>query len=99
MQALPERWRAIATGASSGGPALQSIADPVSRLVAAAVLLRTQRADPAVLQIAVDTASAQGWRRAVIAWLGVQAQRAEQAGATDEAQRLRRRMAAAAGER
>ena len=39
------------------------------------------------------------WRRPLLAWLGVQAQRAEQAGATDEAQRLRRRMALAAGER
>jgi hypothetical protein len=29
----------------------------------------------------------------LLAWLGVQAQRAEHAGATEEAQRLRRRMA------
>ncbi len=41
----------------------------------------------------------QGWRRPLLAWLGVAAQRAEQAGAVEEAQRLRRRMALAAGER
>jgi hypothetical protein len=96
---LPERYRAIAGGQAAGGAALQAITDPVSRLVAAGVLLRSGRADPAVLQVASDTASAQGWRRAVLAWLGAQALRAEQAGATEEAQRLRRRMAIAAGEK
>jgi hypothetical protein len=45
--------------------------------------------------VAADTASEQGWRRAVLAWLGAQALRAEQAGATEEAQRLRRRIALA----
>jgi hypothetical protein len=63
------------------------------------VLLRNGRADPRVLATASDTASGQGWRRPLLAWLGVQAQRAEQAGATEEAQRVRRRIALAAGER
>jgi hypothetical protein len=49
--------------------------------------------------LATETASAQGWRRPLLAWLGVQAARAEQAGAAEEAQRIRRRMALAAGER
>jgi hypothetical protein len=44
------------------------------------------------LQVAVDTASEQGWRRTVMAWLGAQAMRAEKAGATEEAAKLRRRM-------
>jgi hypothetical protein len=96
---LPEPYRAIAGGQAAGGAALQAIKDPVSRLVAAGVLLRSGRADPAVLQIASDAASDQGWRRALLAWLGAQAMRAEQAGATEEAQRLRRRMALAAGEK
>lgn len=95
---LPEAYRAVAAG-TGGTPAVQAITDPVSRLVAAGVLLRSGRADPALLQLAADTASQQGWRRAVLAWLGAQALRAEQAGATEEAQRLRRRMAIAAGER
>jgi len=96
---LPEAYRAIGEGKASGAAAVEAIKDPVSRVIAAGVLLRTGRADPGVLQVAADTASAQGWRRAVLAWLGAQALRAEQAGATEEAQRLRRRMAIAAGER
>lgn len=95
---LPEQYRGVA-GGQGGAKAVEDIKDPLSRLVAAAVLLRTGRADPQVLQLAADTASEQGWRRAVVAWLGAQALRAEQAGATEEAQRLRRRMALAAGER
>jgi hypothetical protein len=94
---LPAQYRGVAGAA--GPAALKDIADPVSRLVAAGVLLRSGRADPSTLQQAVDTASGQGWRRAVLAWLGAQALRAEQAGAVEEAQRLRRRMAIAAEER
>jgi hypothetical protein len=95
---LPQQYRGVLVAANAGA-AVQAIADPVSRLVAAGVLLRSGRADPQLLQAATDTASEQGWRRAVLAWLGAQAVRAEQAGATEEAQRLRRRMALAAQER
>lgn len=95
---LPEQYRAIA-GGQGGAAALKAIKDPISRVIAAGVLLRTGRADPGVLEIATETASDQGWRRAVLAWLGAQAMRAEQAGALEEAQRLRRRMALAAQER
>lgn len=98
-KALPEVYRPVAASAAGGEAVVKGIRDPLSRLVACAVLLRTGRADPQVLQVAADTASGQGWRRAVVAWLGAQALRAEQAGATEEARRLRRRMALAAGER
>jgi hypothetical protein len=94
---LPAQHRAVAAGQGDAA-AVQAIEDPLSRLVAAGVLFRTGRASPQVLTIAGDTASAQGWRRPLLAWLGVQAQRAEQAGAMEEAQRLRRRIALAAGE-
>jgi hypothetical protein len=80
----------------SGG-AVQAIADPLSRLVASGVLLRAGRANPQILADAVETASAQGWRRPLLAWLGVQAMRAEQAGDTAEAQRIKRRIALAGG--
>lgn len=92
---LPEPYRPIAA-TNATGASVAAIQDPLSRLVAAGVMLRSGRADPQVLQVAVDTASAQGWRRAVMAWLGAQAMRAEQAGAKEEAERLRRRMALAA---
>jgi hypothetical protein len=92
---LPEEYRGVAGGPGGAG-ALKGIEEPLSRLVAAGVLLRSGKADPEVLQVAADTASQQGWRRAVIAWLGAQALRAEQAGAVEEAARLRRRISLAA---
>ena len=95
---LPEHYRAVA-GGQGGAAALKGIQDPLPRLIAAGVLLRTEKADPEVLQIAADTASEQGWRRAVMGWLGAQALRAEKAGAADEAARLRRRLQLAAEER
>jgi hypothetical protein len=79
----------------SGSPA--AIADPLARLIAAGVQLQAGRADPALIALAVDTASAQGWRRPLLAWLGVQLRLAEQAGAVDEAERLKRRLALAQG--
>jgi hypothetical protein len=75
---------------------MQAMDEPLSRLVGAGVLLRTGQMSPAALTQAVAAASAQGWRRPLLAWLGVQALRAEQAGDIDEAKRLRRRMDIAA---
>jgi hypothetical protein len=91
VKLLPEPYRGIA-GGQGGAAALKGIKDPLQRVIAAGVLLRTEKADPDVLQVAVDTASEQGWRRSVMAWLGAQALRAEKAGATEEAAKLRRRM-------
>ena len=90
---LPPAQQAVAAAGAGADAALAAISDPVSRLVAAGVLLRAARASPATITLAVDTASAQGWRRPLLAWLGVAAQRAEAAGASDEAARLRRRIA------
>jgi hypothetical protein len=94
---LPPAQRDVAMGKAS--PAnLSGIADPFSRLVAAGVLFRTGQADPAVLALAADTASSQGWRRPLLAWLNVQLQRAEAGGDTVEAVRLRRRIEMILGE-
>ena len=92
---LPEAQRAAAGAASdtAAASAVAAIDDPLSRLVAAGVLLRSGRATPALLDTAVATASDQGWRRPLLAWLGVQRLRAEQAGDTQAAQRIARRMA------
>ncbi|MGV8898085.1 MAG: hypothetical protein ACOH2B_02405 [Burkholderiaceae bacterium] len=89
---LPTQHQGVMRAGAGPVATVAGISDPLSRLVAAGVLLRSNRASPAVLELAVDTASAQGWRRPLLAWLGVQAMRAEQAGATAEALRLRRRM-------
>lgn len=87
---LPAQQRAAATG--SDVAALKGSDDPLSQLVAAAVMFRSGRASPAVLQQAVDTASSQGWRRPLLAWLGVQLQLAEKGGDTAAAAQLRRRI-------
>lgn len=87
----PQRAAAVATEAAAGA-AVQAIGDPLSRLVAAGVLMQTGRASPALVALAVDTASAQGWRRPLLAWLGVQAALADKSGNGEEAARLRRRI-------
>jgi hypothetical protein len=92
---LPEPHRSVMSSAADSNAAASAVAgisDPLSRLVAAGVLLRTGRATPSTLALAVDTASAQGWRRPLLAWLGAQAMRAEKSGEMAEAERLRRRM-------
>lgn len=91
LNLLPEAQRKVA--ASANAPALAAMEEPLSRLVAAGVLLKTGRADPSVVAVAVDTASAQGWRRPLLAWLTLQVQRAEAAGDGDAAAALRRRIA------
>ena len=85
---LPEAHRAVAGNAT----ALAGIADPLARLVAAGVLFETHRADPTVIRVAIDTASEQGWRRPLLAWLNVELKRAEVAGASSDVERLRRRI-------
>lgn len=72
--------------------------EPISRLVAAAVDLKKGSIDPGRIAQAVDAASAQGWRRPLLAWLGVQLKRAEAAGDSETAARLRRRMALVSGQ-
>jgi hypothetical protein len=66
--------------------------DPVSRLVAAGVKLRQARVTPGEVAAAVEIASAQGWRRPLLAWLGVQAKLAEAAGDGEALRAVRRRI-------
>lgn len=71
---------------------LARIQDPLSRLVAAGVLLQRGNASPAVVALAADTAAAQGWRRPLLAWLQVQQAQAQAQGLRDEVARIQRRM-------
>ena len=87
---LPEQHRAVVASGS-----LTSVTDPLSRLVAAGALLKVGRITPADIAAAVDTASGQGWRRPLLAWLGVQEQRARAAGDDAALERIRRRIALA----
>jgi len=88
---LPEAQRKVVV--SGDAASLAAIEDPLSRLVAAGVLFQSGRASPAVLAAAAETASAQGWRRPLMGWLLLQAQRAEAAGDAEAAAALRRRLA------
>ena len=93
-QAVPIEAQALLPAAQQGVSAqtVAGVADPLSRLVAAGVLLRRGQASPEVVQLAVNTASEQGWRRPLLAWLGVQAQQAQAQGDAQRAQALHRRM-------
>ena len=73
--------------------AIESIADPLAKLVAAGTAFQAGLASPALVQAAVDAASSQGWRRPLLAWLGVQLKLAEASGNTTEAARVQRRIA------
>ena len=89
---LPQAHRSLAAGSASPDAALASITEPLSRLVAAGALFQRGQATPGVITLAVETASAQGWRRPLLAWLKVQQARALAAGAADEMARIQRRM-------
>ena len=86
---LPPQHRAVP---KDGTPAVQAIKDPLARLVAAGALFKAGQADPALLVVATDTASDQGWSRPLLAWLQVRAKRAELAGESQEQARLQRRI-------
>lgn len=87
---LPEQHRGVV---KSG--ALGAINDPLARLVAAGAMLRAGRLTPDGIAVATATASDQGWRRPLLAWLGVAIQRAQALGDTAEVARLQRRVALA----
>lgn len=88
---LPPQHRGV-----PGGAPLAGVADPLARLVAAGARFKAGRAAPADIASAVDAASQQGWRRPLLAWLGVEEQRARDAGDAAAADRIRRRMVLAA---
>ena len=90
---LPEQHRAVVAGG-----ALDKIEDPLSRMVAAGALFKAGRTTPDGIVLAVDTASNQGWRRPLLAWLGVQEQRAKASGDMAAAEQIRRRMALVSGQ-
>lgn len=87
-QLAPAHRSAVAGGSA----ALASIDDPLARLVAAGALMRAGRIAPEGISAAIEAASANGWRRPLLAWLEVEARRAEAAGDHTAAARIRRRI-------
>ena len=98
---LPPQHRAVAAilSAEAATAPLRGIEDPLSRLVAIGVLFQAGRAHPTAIADAVETASAQGWRRPLLAWLNVQLALAEKAADTGETARLRRRIGVVQGDK
>jgi hypothetical protein len=84
---LSPQHRAVVSNGRIG-----EIEDPLARLVAAAALLQSGRLTPADITSATETASAQGWRRPLLAWLGVQLQRAQAAADREAQSRIQRRI-------
>lgn len=101
---LPPHYRALvlqtataplATSSATAGQApdrLHPIQDPLARLIAAGILLQRSSLLPHELATATDTAASQGWRRPLLAWLGVQLKRADGTGDTESAHRLQNRI-------
>lgn len=71
--------------------------DALSKLVFYGVKLNGKKISPPEIASAIDISSAQGWRRPLLAWLGVQERRAEAAGDREALERIRRRIAIASG--
>ncbi|WP_442866827.1 hypothetical protein [Acidovorax sp. NCPPB 4044] len=86
---LPPAQQSVQT---AGPSALPAVGDPLARLVAAGALMVQGRATPEVARLAIEAASAQGWRRPLMAWLSWAADRAAERGDAAEAEGLRRRL-------
>jgi hypothetical protein len=94
-----EKSSAMPTTASANNPqvapstsALGQIQDPLSRLIAAGSLLQREQLTPNDAEVAVKTASDQGWQRPLLAWLGVQLKRQQTAGNSIAASETLRRI-------
>ena len=81
----------------AGRAARATADDGFSRLVTAGVDFKTGKASPQTIASAIDLSSAQGWRRPLLAWLGVEEKRAEAAGDAAALAAVRRRIALVSG--
>jgi hypothetical protein len=91
---LPEQHRQFVGLRDDGArlATLASVPDPLARLIAAGVLLQQGLLPPAGADLAVNAASEQGWRRPLLAWLGVQLKRAEAGNDLEAKARVQRRI-------
>ena len=91
---LPEQHRSILASRDDGArrATLAAMPDPLARLIAAGALFQQAQLSPAGVEIAVNTASEQGWRRPLLAWLGVQLKLADAAGDAPDKARVQRRI-------
>lgn len=90
---LPPAQRPVASRSANDPTPLPASMEPLALLVAAGTLFQRAQCPPAVVDQAINVASAQGWRRPLLAWLGVRIQMARDAGQADSVARLERRRA------
>lgn len=81
----------------AGRAARAAADDGFSRLVSAGVEFKNGKATPQTIAAAIELSSAQGWRRPLLAWLGVEEKRAESAGDAAALERIRRRIELVSG--
>ena len=94
---LPEPYRPFWMAFSSGDAAktavsIAAIEDPLSRLIAAGLAVSHRLENDAMLQIAVETASLNGWKRPLIVWLERLQSSCEAAGDAAKASTIRSRI-------
>lgn len=84
---LPPQYAALVRAEPARLHALIAvIEDPLSRLLAAGLVTLRKQADGALLSLAAETASTQGWRQPLLVYLKLLQQKAEQQGALVEQQ-------------
>ncbi len=71
---------------------IREIGDPLSRLIAAGLVVRSGPENESLLQDAVETASQNGWKRALIAWLERLSRFYEKSGEVAKAATVRQRL-------
>jgi hypothetical protein len=81
-QLLPKHYASLlgARDDSTRIEALANIKDPQARLIGTALLFKQGLLEPRGIALAIETSSERGWRRPLLAWLRVEAKRAESAG-------------------
>jgi hypothetical protein len=92
LQSTTLQAQGAPAGSKTPASLLQDINDPLARLIAASVLLKRQQLQTSEWPLVTDTASAQGWRRPLLAWLGLELKSAQATGMTEVAETLQRRI-------
>lgn len=88
VKALPSQYAPILKAATEDmahtNATLNAMTDPLSRLIAAGLLLERKHVDDETLALATRTASDQGWRRPLLTYLKLREARAQQSGNAGE---------------
>jgi hypothetical protein len=93
---LPQAYRNFAKALEAGktGPindAVAGIDDPLSRIIASAVAVKGGRFDDRTLELALEAASREGWKKIVLLYLGRLEDFSRERGDAEQADRFRRR--------